>query len=929
MGHVDISAISWQEEKKALISNHHELASFGRLLKAFRLRRNLTQQHLAAALGMHRHTLSRWEQGDFLPANKGMVLELAKQLHLDEQETRHLLETSLTALAPYWSVPLPRNPFFTGRAEILEALHAHLSTGQVVALTQAYALHGLGGIGKTQLALEYAYRHALEYRAVFWVEAETSETVVSSLLHSAEVLQLSEREVPDQQRMVQAVQRWLSSHSGWLLIWDNLDKLDLLHSFLPAVRAGAILLTTRNPALGTLAVGMDLLPMGREEGMLFVLRRAKVLEQTATWEQVCQLARDAPTDYAAAQEVVTALGGLPLALDQAGAYVEETGCSLGDYVQRYQQQRARLLARRGSAGEQHPHSVAATFHLSCQQAQREQNAAADLLRVCAVLHAEQIPEELFVAGAAHLGPDLEALAADAAQFDQAVAVLRRLSLVQRQAQTHTLSLHRLVQAVLRESMSEQEQAVWLKRVMAALNATFPEVTPRTWEQCERLLPHVLTVAAALPESAEDQDLAEALQKAAHYLSDRGRYEQAEPLYQRALRIEQQIWGPEHPQVAETLCDLAYLSYVLGQYQQAEPLFQRALSIWEHVLGPTHPALARPLHGLGTICWKQGNYDQAEQAYQRAYTLLEQSSEHLCEALLTGLGNLAFERGQYQQAERFYQRALERSEPLGQEDPNIAFPLNNLAELYREQGKYEQAQVLYQRALHIWQHTLGETHPYVAHPLDGLALLYTRQGKYEQAEPLYQRALAIRERQLGQHHPETAQVLYDLALLRQQQGQVGESLSLAERALQICSQSLGDAHPQTVASRTLAAQLAEARGTIRDGESFPPFAEELPNQVRKEHTEEAFISSQAIIDCSQSENDPLQEFLAACCELHPLAWCRIGDLWQTYEHWTATEQGRIPLSRRAFAGQLKARGCQTDRTNKTRIWRGIRLVNNHR
>jgi len=168
---------------------------------------------------------------------------------------------------------------------------------------------------------------------------------------------------------------------------------------------------------------------------------------------------------------------LPLALDQAGAYVEETGCSLGDYVQRYQQQRARLLARRGSAGEQHPHSVAATFHLSSQQAQREQPAAADLLRAGAVLHAEQIPEELFVGGAAHLGPDLEVLGADAAHFDQAVAVLRRLALIQRQAQTHTLSLHRLVQAVLRESMSQQEQAVWLKRVMAALNAAFPEVTP--------------------------------------------------------------------------------------------------------------------------------------------------------------------------------------------------------------------------------------------------------------------------------------------------------------------------------------------------------------------------------------------------------------------------------------------------------------------
>lgn len=132
-----------------------------------------------------------------------------------------------------------------------------------------------------------------------------------------------------------------------------------------------------------------------------------------------------------------------------------------------------------------------------------------------------------------------------------------------------------------------------------------------------------------------QDLAEVLQKAAHYLSDRGRYEQAEPLYERALRIGQQIWGPEHPQVASTLCDLAFLYDNLGQYQQAESLFQRALSLWESVRGPAHPASARPLYGLGTIWWKQGNYEQAERVYQQAYALLEQAqeAEPLYEALL--------------------------------------------------------------------------------------------------------------------------------------------------------------------------------------------------------------------------------------------------------------------------------------------------------
>src|SRR5947209_10483534 len=186
--------------------------SFGALLQTFRKRQRLTQQALAEALGLHRRTLVRWEQGDYLPDSKTMVLELARHLKLNDQEARQLLEASLTALVPYWSVPFPRNPFFTGREESLEALHTQLGIEQAVALTQSSALHGLGGVGKTQIALEYAYRHALEYSAIFWIGAETDENIVASWLRIAEVLQLPEREDKDQQQVVTAVQRWLATH---------------------------------------------------------------------------------------------------------------------------------------------------------------------------------------------------------------------------------------------------------------------------------------------------------------------------------------------------------------------------------------------------------------------------------------------------------------------------------------------------------------------------------------------------------------------------------------------------------------------------------------------------------------------------------------------------------------------------------------------
>ena len=827
-------------------------ASFGELLKTHRKRKQLTQKQLAQQLGVHANTISSWELGTYLPVTRGLVLELARHLALDEQETRQLLEASLTALSPHWQVPFQRNALFTGREEILETLHTRLHAEQVVARTQSYALHGLGGIGKTQIALEYAYRHALEYGAVFWIEAETVEYIVSSMLRIAELLQLPERQETDQQRIVAAVQRWLSTHSRWLLIWDNVEDLELLQSLLPPTRQGATLITTRHQALGTLARGMDLAPMEREEGMLFVLRRAKVLEPEATSERMHQLAVSMPAEYAAAEKLAAAMEGIPLALDQAGAYIEETGCSVSAYLERYEQQRARLLDRRGVLGGDHPHSVTATFLLASKRIEREQSAAADLLHVCALLHAEAIPEELFVAGAAYLGPELASLATDPSQLDQVIAVLRSLSLVQRQPEIRTLSMHRLVQAVLREQMSEPEQAEWLRRVIAALNAVFPDVTHEAWEQCERLLPHVLTVATAIPDCAGDRELAEALQKAADYLCGRARYEQAEPLYQRALCIGKQVWGPAHPQVAYPLCGLAYLYFEQGKYRQAEPLYHQALQIREQVLGPTHPDVAYTLERLGMLYWKEGKYEQAELVHQRALQIREQAlgTGHLQVAtLLNDLALLAGEQGKYEQAEPLYQWALtireqqlgpehpdiaeslnnladlyieqgkyEQAEPLceqalrilkqalGAEHPGVAYPLRHLADLYMEQGKYEQAEPLYRQALRIWEQALGPEHPQVAHPLNNLAALYTAQGKYEQAELLFQHALTLREQHFGQHHPEIAQTLHDLAIFYQKQGNLSEAISLTKRALEIRSQSLGDAHPKTVATRALYTQL---------------------------------------------------------------------------------------------------------------------------
>jgi tetratricopeptide (TPR) repeat protein len=877
---------------EAMAITDSDLSSFGVLLKFFRTRRHFTQQQLAAAIGAHRNAIGRWEQGNVLPQHRGIVLELARHLRLDDQEARRLLEASLTAPVPVWNVPFPRNAFFTGREEILVALHRALGAEQTVALTQSSALHGLGGVGKTQLALEYTYRYALEYSAVFWIRAETVTSIVSSLLQVAEVLQLPGRDDHNQQRVIAAVQRWLSTHGQWLLIWDNMEDLELLDRFLPSTGSGAVLITTRCQVLGTRARGIDLVPMKQEEGVLFVLRRAKVLSPEATREQLRQFAQRMPAHYAAAVELVSALGGLPLALDQAGAYLEETQCAFSAYLDLFRTRRAALLQLRGKGSCTHPESVSTTFVLAMTATAQHHPAVLDLLRVCAMLQADAIPEELFRQGGEHLGETLQAVCRDPLEWNQVVGVACAYSLLHRQPEEQMLSIHRLVQAVVLDAMTHTEREQWSKCVLSALDAATPEVFPHTEQAtlqwCERLLPHILQGLYQASTIEDSPTLASLAYKAARYIYlCAGRYTEAQPLYQRALHIREQVFGPDHPKVAEVLHGLATLFWSQGNVQ-AEALYRRALAIWEQALEPEHLRVASTLNNLGILHWEQGRYEEAEALYRRALAIGEQA--------------------------------------LGPEHPQVAYPLNNLAELSGDQGRYEEAEALYQRALAIWEQALGPEHPQVAHPLTGLANLLREQGQYPEAQPLYQRALQIREQALGPEHPDTTQTLHSLAIFRKTQGHLSEAIPLARRALSIRSQALGESHPHTVATRELCARLVQeqAYAEVEAASKRCPEAI-LDRRCNEHHADRASSPRCEAGNPSPAENDPLQVFLTACCELHPRAWCRISDLWRAYEHWATRHQERFPLSRRAFAAQVQAHGCRADRTSAVRIWRGITLV----
>jgi tetratricopeptide (TPR) repeat protein len=646
-------------------------------------------------------------------------------------------------------------------------------------LTQPQAISGLGGIGKTQTAVEFAYRYQDDYEFIQWVKAESTESMISDFATMAYLLDLPEQQEQEQSRVVDAVKRWFQEHTGWLLIFDNADDLTILWDFLPTGGKGHILLTTREQATGRIARRIEIEKMEPEEGAYFLLRRAALLDPDAPLDAA------SPRDLKAAREIVQAMIGLPLAIDQAGAFIDETRCSLSDYLHFFQTRQANLLQRRGRLAIDHPDSVAATFSLSFEKVQKANPAAADLLYLCAFLDPDGIQEEIFTGGASQLGPTLQPIATDPIKLNEAIGALLTYSLLSR-SQNHSLTVHRLVQVVLKHSMKKNTQRRWAERVVRAVNLAFPEGKYENWLRCQQFIPHVLACRVlidqwdmALPEAAQ------LLDTAGYYLTESAQYEQAELLLQLALAIRERVLGPTHPDTATSFNDLASLYRRQGKYELAEPLYQRALDIRERVLGPEHPDTAASLNSLALLYYNRGGYEQAEPLYLRAITIGEKTLGLEHPDLATWLNNLAqlyLNQSKYKQAELLYLRAFAiREHMLGPDHPDTATSINDLAALYDDQGKYDQAEPLYLRALAIYEKVLGPDHPWTATGLNNLAVLYKNQGKYDQAEPLFQRALAIRERVLGPEHPNTATSFITLAQLYQAQGKDEQAEKLFQRA----------------------------------------------------------------------------------------------------------------------------------------------------
>ena len=447
-------------EQLCILPTH--LQSIGQRIRHMRKIQNWSQTRLAQELDKYDvrvsiSSINRWENDKTVPGPYYRE-HLCHAFHVNTEE----LFGPQKASPPLWNVPYMRNRYFTGREDFIARLFLMFAACNEAG--SYIALSGLGGIGKTQVSLEYAYRYANEYEAVLWVRADTRQVLSEEFLRLADLLNLPGKQEMDQQRVIMAVLNWLHTHKRWLLILDNVNDLEQVMEFLPLCGKGQTLLTMRAHATGPNIIGMELDTLKREEGALLILRRGKILHEEEGFDQI------SATERQQAEQISELLGDLPLALDQVGTYIEENQCSLAEYLSLYQKHSRDLLKRRGRVYPlSYPNTVATTWSLSFAQVEQANPGAADLLRLCAFLPPKAIPEALLQAGDIELGPRLRSLVTDPLAWNEAIGTLRQYSLVRRTTETRSLNMHPLVQMMLKETMDAETYKQWADRATQIVN----------------------------------------------------------------------------------------------------------------------------------------------------------------------------------------------------------------------------------------------------------------------------------------------------------------------------------------------------------------------------------------------------------------------------------------------------------------------------
>ncbi len=688
----------------------------------------------------------------------------------------------------------PFNRNFIGRTAHLLAIAEAYDTGEKVVV-----ISGLGGTGKTQLALAYAHTHRNNYDIIWLLSADTTLTLDNSLRQLGVTLGVDVAGKDAEQTRNLVMNRLYELQKDVLLIYDNADQISptQLHPYLPS--SGHLLLTSRRSGeqWGRLGHALSLDTFNEAEGMAFWTRRMGeqvALEGAADWRLLGE-----------------ALGWLPLALELAAAYIKYNHLNAANYLALYQNRR-QALWQEDAAPDDYDKTMVTVWELNFQQIQTTPGAA-DLLNLCCFFAPDDIPLTLLTDYVDQLPPLLGEIMADPLRRNKALRALGQYSLFTRTDEA--VSLHRLVQTVARDQMGQEQTQQWVEAAVNLLCEadTLDPHDMVTWTDTALLLPHMQNaVQAATAYDLTNPNVANLHNAIGFYLQQyAGQLAEARPYFEQALTINQKVLGENHPNTATSLNNIGASLDSMGLLAEARSYYEKALAIRQKVLEPEHPDTAQSLNNMGYVLRAMGQLAEARSYYVQALAINQKvwgATHPHTAASLNNMGFLLQGMGLLVEARPYYAQALAiRQKVLGTEHPDTAQSLNNMGFLLQAMGQLTEARPYYAQALTINQKVLGEEHPDTAGNLNNLGTLLQGMGQLAEARPYFAQALAIRQKVLGAEHPDTAGSMNNIGALLRAMGQLDEARPYYEQALAIRQMVLGAEHPDTAASLNNLAVLA--------------------------------------------------------------------------------------------------------------------------
>jgi hypothetical protein len=738
----------------------------------------------------------------------------AHELRGKNDDWSHQFERLLGLVAAAPGVPAPRTQLHPGAGKPFRTVDhlrsAHFLDPQEVLprlaraleIRRTVALSGMGGVGKTQLALAYSHSNRDRYAGIWWLRSEMDETLQMDARAACVELGVA---IPEGEPPVSAMKRGLRGQSRpWLLVFDNASEAAAVRSVLPEGDLHHVLITSRNPNWGGIAESVAVAPWGAGDGADFLLKRLP------------------EGRHEVLTELATLLGGLPLALEQAAGFLEATRMDPAEYLKLARNyETAPLLLDEGRAATGYERSVFATLSIAFE---RLDEVARRLLRLCAVLAPEPIPEAIFRDGAEHLPEPMRKALEVPLRWARAIADLRQYGIAERVDLpgdaghsggdvVHTLHLHRLTQQVARARLCEIDKDVIV--ATAVLYEALPAdvLTPGGWTAIERLVPHVFHVDGLSRDGAPNAiPRAWLLDRVASFLQERfGSFDLSVSLFERVVRMRRETLGEERAETLSAMSNLADSLSRRGDLAAARTLQTRVLEMRERILGEKHTDTLSAATNLGSSLWQLGMLAEARALQERVLALRRETDGDENLDTIAAMNNLATTLGALgaqQEARALEERAVELlHRTVGAEHPYTLSVTNNLAESLRAEGELQAALDLHGNVRELRRTLLGDHHPNTLISTGNFASTLAAMGRLEEAEVLRRDLLDIQLRVLGERHPHTLTSMSNLAGNCWQLGRSDEAIALMERVVQGRTEVLGFDHPQT---RDATATLAELR-----------------------------------------------------------------------------------------------------------------------